>query len=125
MRSWADFKTMFKAYAKNTNGLFSKFDTSSLCYFELDYFLEKCDIMNEKPFSLTQIEMMMALSSFIQIQEDNEDFDFEIIPGKIIRIMRSLIEKRILHLHPLSIVKRECLSYAPFHHTPLNLAAAA
>lgn len=125
MRSWADFKSIFKAYAKNTTGLFSKFDTNSLCYFELDYFLEKCDIMNEKPFSVTQVEMSMALSTFIEIQEANGTLDFNIIPGKIMRIMRSLIEKKILNLHPSSILKEECLSYGAFHHSPISLAAAA
>lgn len=125
MESWASFKSMFKIYAKNTIGLFTKFDTNSLCYFELDYFLEKCDIMNEKPFSLRQIEMLMALSTFIEIQEVNGDLDFEIFPAKIIRIMRSLIEKNILRLHPLSSLRQKCLRYAPFHHSPLNLAAAA
>ena len=125
MRSWESFKNTFNLYAKNTPGLFSIFDTTSLCYFKLDYFLEKCDIMNEKPFSLTQIEMLMALSTFIEIQEVNGDLEFEIFPGKIIRIMRSLIQKNILHLHPLSSLREECLSYAPFNNNPVPLAAAA
>ena len=125
MRSWESFKGTFNLYAKNTSGLFSIFDTNSLCYFKLDYFLEKCDIMNEKPFSLTQIEMLMALSTFIEIQEVNGTLEFEIFPVKIIRIMRSLIEKNILRLHPRSLVKQRCLNYGPFHNTSCSLAAAA
>lgn len=101
------------------------FDTNSLCYFKLDYFLEKCDIMNEKPFSLTQIEMLMALSTFIEIQESNGALEFEIFPAKIIRVMRSLIEKKILRLHPLSSLRQEFLRYAPFNNNPVPLAAAA
>ena len=125
MRSWESFKATFNLYAKNTIGLFTVFDTKSLCYFKLDYFLEKCDIMNEKPFSLTQIEMLMALSTFIEIQEANGTLEFEIFPVKIIRIMRSLIEKNILRLHPFSIIKKRCLNHAAFHNTSHSLAAAA
>jgi len=110
MQSWNHFKTQFKNYVKTTSDLFTSFDINSLRYFELDYFLEKCDIMKEKPFSLTQYEMLLALSKFIDIQEQSCVIDFEIIPSQIVQFLRSLIQKNLLQLHPESLIKQKCLS---------------
>jgi len=118
--NWISFQTKFKTYAK-TPGLFTLYNTESLPYFQLEAFLDKCNSINK--YSLTQTEMLVALSTFIDIQEMDGFLNFDIFPRKIVLILRSLIEKNLIQLHPFSKIKKSCLNFMKFQQ--VSMAAAA
>jgi len=109
INNWASFKRLFKKYISSTVGIFTLITETDFTYFDLDRFLEmRASTTN---ITMTQIEMLMALSTFIEIQEFINAVNFDIIPGPTKRQLKVLIEKDHLRLHPFSKLKRQCLEY--------------
>ena len=107
-QDWLSFKKAFKHYIRTTIGLFTLLDNTSFAYFELDYFLERQADSIRAP-TVLHIEMLMALSSFIDIEEDN--IDTIILKHKTKLFLKKLINRDLLQLHPYSKIKRLCLNY--------------
>ena len=110
-QNWSAFKASFKTYIKNTIGLFTLADNNGFTYFELDYFLERqvdASSIQKKP-TLTQIEMLMALSTFMDIHEDN--INMQIFSHKFMLFFKTLIEKKYIVLSPLSNLNKKFLTY--------------
>ena len=107
---WSSFKRGFNQYIRRTTGLFTLIDPSNLVYFDLDMFLARiCERAGE--LSHTQAEMLMALSTYIDINEADAMFPFNIIPTRVILQFKNLIEKGWIQIHPFSVIKKGCLNY--------------
>lgn len=107
-QDWLAFKKAFKNYIRTTIGLFTLLDNTSFTHFELDYFLERQANSNRVP-TVLHIEMLMALSSFMDIEEGN--IHTNILPHKIKLFVKDLINRDLLLLNPYSKVKSECINY--------------
>jgi hypothetical protein len=107
---WSSFKRGFNHYIRQTTGLFTLIDPSNLVYFDLDMFLARiCERAGE--LSHTQVEMLMALSTYMDIKEAEAMFPFNIIPTRVILQLKNLIEKGLIQIHPFSLIKKGCLKY--------------
>jgi hypothetical protein len=107
---WSSFKRGFNQYIRRTTGLFTLIDPSNLVYFDLDMFLARiCERAGE--LSHTQVEMLMALSTYIDIKEAEAMFPFNIIPTRVILHLKNLIERDYIQIHPFSVIKKCCLAY--------------
>jgi len=108
---WESFKNKFKEYILTTIGLFTIHNPSSI--FNLDRFFLRIhdNIINNKKISTTQIEMLMALSTFIDIQESLQLINIEIFSKDIIIQLHTLIINNLIQLHPLSDIKKNILNY--------------
>jgi hypothetical protein len=108
---WTNFKEKFKEYILNTIGLFTINNPSSI--FNLDRFLiRQYEIVtNNKKISITQIEMLMALSTFIDIQENLQTININIFPKDVIFQLQSLIINNLIQLHPYSDIKKYIMNY--------------
>ena len=107
---WSSFKRGFNQYIRQTTGLFTLIEPTNLVYFDLDMFLARICERTEQ-LSHTQIEMLMALSTYIDIKEAEMVFPFNIIPVRVIRQLKNLIEKGCIQIHPFSLIKKGCLNY--------------
>ena len=101
---WNDFKIEFLNYILKTIGLFTVYEPSPI--FNLENFLKI-----KKIHTITQIEMLMSLSTFIEIVEGQQNLNIEIFPTAIIIQFKSLILNNLLKLHPFSILKNKILKY--------------
>jgi hypothetical protein len=111
MLDWHNFNNEFKNYILNTIGLFTINQPQSC--FNLERFLERryiCAINNNK-IHISQYEMLMALSVFIDIQENNQNINVETFPKNILLYLETLIQKNHLQLNPLSNLKNEIINY--------------
>ena len=108
---WNCFKNNFKDYILNTIGLFTINNPTPL--FALDRFLIRIydAFINNKNISTTQIEMLMALSTFIDIQENLKTINIEIFPKDVIFQLQPLIINNLIQLHPLSNIKKDIMNY--------------
>jgi hypothetical protein len=107
---WSSFKRGFNQYIRQTTGLFTLIDPSNLVYFDLDMFLTRiCERTGQ--LSHTQVEMLMALSTYIDIKEAEAMFPFNIIPTRVILHLKNLIEREYIQIHPFSLIKKGCLAY--------------
>ena len=93
MLDWNNFNNEFKYYILNTNGLFTLNQPHSC--FNLERFLERryiCAINNNK-VQISQMEMLMALGIFIDIQENKQNINIETFPKNILIYLETLIKK--------------------------------
>jgi len=104
INDWNEFKIEFLKYILNTIGLFTVYEPSPI--FNLDNFLKI-----KKIHTITQIEMLMSLSTFIEIVEGTQNLNIEIFPTAITIQLKSLILNNLLKLHPFSILKNKILGY--------------
>ena len=111
---WIEFQLAFKMYIMNTEGLFTLKEPSSLIHFYLDAFLKRIEESignNGVNISITQAEMLMALSTFIDIEESYETININILPHLIKLRFKKLIENNWIQLSPYSQIKKGCLKY--------------
>ena len=109
---WIEFQLAFKMYIMNTEGLFTLKDPRSLIHFYLDAFLKRIEESignNGVNISITQAEMLMALSTFIDIEESYETININILPHLIKLRFKKLIENNWIQLSPYSQIKKGCL----------------
>ena len=107
---WSSFKRGFNQYIRQTTGLFTLIEPTNLVYFDLDMFLARiCERAGQ--LSHTQVEMLMALSTFIDMKEAEGVFPFNIIPVRVILQLKNLIEKGLIQIFPFSIIKKGCVNY--------------
>jgi hypothetical protein len=124
---WSDFKQRFKQYIRNTVGLFTLLENTSFVYFDLDRFLECQASTIIRPRSVTQIEMLMSLATFIDIVESGENVELEPISHRVLLNLKALIAGDLLRLSPYSRLKKRCLSFMEqvIHHSIECVAAPA
>jgi hypothetical protein len=124
---WSDFKEMFKQYIRNTVGLFTLLENTSFVYFDLDRFLDSQANTINRPRSVTQIEMLMSLATFIHIVESDENTVLEPISHRVLLNLKALIAGDLLKLSPYSRLKKQCLSFMEqvIHHSIECVAAPA
>ena len=108
---WESFKNKFKEYILNTIGLFTIHNPISC--FNLDRFLLRQyeSLINNKQISISQIEMLMALATFIDIQESKQTINIEIFPEEVIFQLQILIINNLLQIHPFSNIKKDIMNY--------------
>jgi hypothetical protein len=122
---WSDFKEMFKQYIRNTVGLFTLLENTSFVYFDLDRFLDSQAYTIIRPRSVTQIEMLMSLATFIDIVESDENMVLEPISHRVLLNLKALIKGNLLKLSPYSRLKKQCLSFMEQAiHSTESVAAA-
>jgi hypothetical protein len=104
---WGHLKDDFHQYIRTTTGLFTLIHPEHLQYFNLDRFLER---MTEKPdpLSLSQLEMIMSLATFLTNHEMNNTLSFRILPRRVRLQFKTLIERNVLQLCPFSKIKKAC-----------------
>ena len=110
MLDWHNFNNEFKNYILNTIGLFTINQPQSC--FILERFLERryvCAINNNK-LQMSQLEMLMALGIFIDIQENKQNINIETFPKNILIYLETLIKKNHLILNQLSNLKKEIVN---------------
>jgi hypothetical protein len=121
INNWGEFCKRFKSYIRDTTGLFIHLENVSFTYFNLNRFLEhQVNTLNNKR-SMTQIEMLMALSAFIDIQEAQGNLEAAIMPVIIMSYFNTLIEHKLLWISPYSEIKKGCRNL----NSGTNSAAAA
>jgi len=108
---WSIFKARFKHYIRNTVGLFTLLENTSFIYFDLDRFLVSQASTINRPRSITQIEMLMSLATFIDILEMDENVELELIPSRVVLNLKALIASNLLRLVPYSRLKKKCMSF--------------
>jgi hypothetical protein len=104
INDWNEFKIEFLKYILNTIGLFTVYEPSPI--FNLDNFLKI-----KKIHTITQIEMLMSLSTFIEIVEGTQNLELEIFPTAVIIQLKGLVLNNLLKLHQFSILKNKILEY--------------
>jgi len=122
-REWSDFKRGFNQYIRRTFGIFTLIDPANLIYFDLDKFMDSI-YGRDGALSISKVEMLMALSTFIDIKEAENAFTFNIIPHKTIIMLKNLIDKGLLQIHPFSTIKKECANYMTPKKHSVSAAAA-
>jgi hypothetical protein len=108
---WSVFKHRFKHYIRHTIGLFTLLENTSFVHFDLDRFLESQASTINRPRSVTQIEMLMSLATFIDVLESYENMELDPISHKVLLNMKALIAGDLLRLNPYSRLKKRCLSF--------------
>ena len=104
MTAWCRFNISFLKYIRETTGLFTLIENTSFPYFKLEQFLKRqCE---GRPLSTTQVEMLMALACFIDIQEYSGNISIEMFPPHIKKQFKTLIEKNYIQLNPYSIIRK-------------------
>lgn len=122
---WTVLKGAFYHYIQTTTGLFTLINPRDLQYFNLDGFLERM-IEISNPLSLSQVEMIMSLATFLIHHECNKTLNSKILPKKVRLQFKALIERNVLQLNPFSQVKKTCLEsseFPVFHDSPTAAAA--
>lgn len=110
---WIEFQIAFKMYIMHTTGIFTLKTPESLLHFSLDAFLKRIEesiLNNRLNITLTQAEMLMALSTFIDIEESYESIHINVLPTIIKLCFKKLIEKNWIQLSPYSQIKNGCLN---------------
>lgn len=108
---WSAFKHRFKHYIRYTIGLFTLLENTSFIYFDLDKFLESQASTINRPRSVTQIEMLMSLATFIDTVEMDENVELELIPNRVLLNLKALVLGDLLRLSPYSGLKKRCISF--------------
>lgn len=124
IHNWFDFKQRFNTYIRTTIGLFTLLEDTSFIHFDLDRFLDR-QINTARTGgrnSVTQIEMLMSLSTFIDIEESNNNLTSAALTVRVMNQFNYLIEKHFLQIHPCSQIKKDC---RPPLLTSVTTAAAA
>jgi hypothetical protein len=108
---WESFKNKFKEYILTTIGLFTIHNPSSI--FNLDRFFVRIhdNIINNKKISTTQIEMLMALSTFIDILESKQKIDINIFSKETIIYLNVFIDTKYLQINPFSDIIKDITNY--------------
>ena len=108
---WTSFKEEFKIYIITTVGLFTN-STPQIC-FDLDRFLirQYNSILSKNKLGLSQIEMLMALSTFIDILESKQKIDVNIFTKDIIIYLNVLIDTKHIQINPFSNIFKEITNY--------------
>lgn len=124
INTWPDFKQRFYNYIRNTIGLFTLLEDKSFIHFDLDRFLDRqvFNAQNDKRNSITQVEMLMSLSTFIDIEESNNNLTSAALNMRVMNQFNYLIDKQLIQLHPCSQIKKDCM---PKPEIALDAAAAA
>jgi hypothetical protein len=121
--NWQEFKLAFKEYITNTIGIFTHYNPENLVHFNLDAFLERLTAHNNL-LSRTQYEALIALSTFIGIQENYQNIHINTIPINVKLQFKILIERNLLYFSPLSEIKANCMNILMPHATTATAAAA-
>jgi len=108
---WTSFKEEFKVYILTTVGLFT-YSKPQIC-FDLDRFLFKQynNVLSKSKLGLSQIEMLMALSTFIDILESKQKIDVNIFSKDIIIYLNVLIDTKHIQINPFSNIFKEITNY--------------
>ena len=108
---WTSFKEEFKIYIITTVGLFT-YSTPQIC-FDLDRFLlrQYNSLLIKNKLGLSQIEMLMALSTFIDILESKQKIDVNIFSKDIIIYLNVLIDTKHIQINPFSNIFKEITNY--------------
>jgi len=104
MYDWLTFKIEFLKFIRETTGLFTLLSDTSFPYFNLEQFLKKQS--EGRPLSNTQIEILMALSCFIDTQEAFENITIHTFPIHVKQYIRILIETNLLQINPFNKLKK-------------------
>jgi hypothetical protein len=123
MHSWNSFKQAFKDYIMTTVGIFTLYEGSNFRYFDLGQFLERQVTNVNRPLSVTHVEMLMALSCFIDIQESANTVNGGTFGHTGRMQLKTLIERDLVRLSPFSQVKKDIINYVPYN--PMIGAVAA
>jgi hypothetical protein len=110
IQNWGQFKDRFNHYIRNTFGLFTLRENTSFIHFDLDHFLARQvdNAQIDKPNSITQNEMLMSLSTFIDIEEANDNLTSAALTARVMNQLHYLIEKNYIQIHPFSQIKKDC-----------------
>jgi hypothetical protein len=111
MHSWSSFKTAFKHYIMTTTGVFTLHEGSNFRYFDLGQFLERQVDNVNRPLSVTHVEMLMALSCFIDIQEGADMVTAVTFGHRASLQLKRLIERDLVRLSPFSEVRKALKNY--------------
>ena len=124
LHTWQEFKLAFNYYLSETVGLFTV-EEPMLEYFNLDQFLKRqhYHAINNRDLSMMQVEMLMALSAFIDIQESAHNIRFDILPEEIIIYMKILIQNNRIGIHPASSIKNGCINHMDIEEIIAAVAA--
>lgn len=124
IHTWSEFKQRFNNYIRNTIGLFTLLEDTSFIHFDLDRFLDR-QVNGGTNNSITQVEMLMSLSTFIDIEESNGNLTSAALTAQAMIQFNCLIERRFLEIHPSSQIKKDCKPVSLFLISPVSAAAAA
>jgi len=118
---YEEFKQSFSRYITETTGIFTQSESIYPRCFSLDRFLERQSISIARgiPPSMTQMEMTMALSTFIDIMEGNQQIALHIFPEKTILELKALIQYRMIQLSPYSLIRKGCVEYMDIDNSPV------
>lgn len=97
----------FNNYIRNTIGLFTLLEDTSFIHFDLDRFLDR-QVTEGTNNSITQVEMLMSLSTFIDIEEGNGNLTSAALTARAMIQFNYLIDRRFLEIHPFSQIKKDC-----------------
>ena len=107
IHTWPEFKMRFNNYIRNTIGLFTLLEDTSFIHFDLDRFLDR-QVTEGTNNSITQVEMLMSLSTFIDIEEGNVNLTSAALTARAMIQFNYLIDRRFLEIHPFSQIKKDC-----------------
>ena len=107
IHTWPEFKMRFNNYIRNTIGLFTLLEDTSFIHFDLDRFLDR-QVTEGTNNSITQVEMLMSLSTFIDIEEGNGNLTSAALTARAMIQFNYLIDRRFLEIHPFSQIKKDC-----------------
>ena len=121
IHTWPEFKQRFNNYIRNTIGLFTLLVDTSFINFDLDRFLDR-QVNGGTNNSITQVEMLMSLSTFIDIEESNGNLTSSALTARAMIQFNYLIDRHFLEIHPSSQIKKDCKPVSLF---PISTGAAA
>jgi len=109
---WDTFQDKFKQYITQTTGLFTLHEPEFFQHLYVPAFLDRIlqGINDNKKLSVTQIEVIMALSSFIDIIESIIAININIFPINVQVQIKTLIERGLIQLPPYSSIRYELLN---------------
>jgi hypothetical protein len=111
MHSWSSFKDAFKDYIMITVGIFTLYEGSNFRYFDLGQFLNRQVDNVDRPLSVTHVEMLMALSCFIDIQEGADMVTPVTFGHRVSLQLKTLMERDLVRLSPFSEVRKALKNY--------------
>ena len=111
MHSWNSFKDAFKEYIMKTVGIFTLYEGSNFRYFDLGQFLNRQVDNVDRPLSVTHVEMLMALSCFIDIQEGADMVTPVTFGHRVSLQLKTLMERDLVRLSPFSEVRKALKNY--------------
>jgi hypothetical protein len=112
IQNWQEFNTQFKRYIRETFGIFTV-EQPDLEYFNLNQFLRRqvYHARNNGQLSMMQVETLMALSTFIDIQENIQNITFDIFPEEVVIQFKTLIENNLIRISPYSSIRLSCVNH--------------